>query len=252
MRKIYGELEIRDTVILVNVMGCNLHCDYCYMRADIINVDTKDGTLDYELKGILFDNKEIICKLQSLYDKGGINRVDITGGEPSIYENEVYDLVNSIKNEYPEWIITLHTNGTNPIFVDRVTPLLDMICLDYKTTPDKYEKRFSIDTTQYMDRVVKTLTRFHGTSEIILTLAPGYIDSYEDIDEIIMHLESLGIATDDACIKIILQKYNYINAFKKIKRYCYLDIDFNFRKDNNWIHRYKLQKPSMLEIRGFK
>lgn len=89
------------------VQGCHRHCKGCF------NPETWDFDGGKEW------NKEIKNQFLALVDRPYIQRVSILGGEPLDYENlhhenlhDVYDLVKTIKEKYPDKKIWLYTGYT--------------------------------------------------------------------------------------------------------------------------------------------
>lgn len=84
------------------VQGCHRHCKGCF------NPSTWDFNGGQEW------TEEVQNKFLALIDKPFIKRVSILGGEPLDYENlpNVYDLVKTIKEKYPDKKIWLYTGYT--------------------------------------------------------------------------------------------------------------------------------------------
>ncbi|EXM37664.1 ribonucleoside-triphosphate reductase [Ruminococcus albus SY3] len=81
------------------VQGCHRHCKNCF------NPETWDFNGGKEW------NDEVKNQFLALIDRPYIKRVTILGGEPLAYENlpEVYDLVKTIKEKFPDKKIWLYT-----------------------------------------------------------------------------------------------------------------------------------------------
>jgi len=84
------------------VQGCHRHCKGCF------NPSTWDFNGGQEW------TEEVQNKFLALIDKPFIKRVSILGGEPLDYENlpDVYDLIKTIKEKYPDKKIWLYTGYT--------------------------------------------------------------------------------------------------------------------------------------------
>ena len=91
-----------DIGVALFVQGCYSHCKGCF------NPETWDFNGGKEW------TEEVQNKFLDLVDKPFIKRVSILGGEPLAYENlpDVYDLVKTIKEKYPDKKIWLYTGYT--------------------------------------------------------------------------------------------------------------------------------------------
>lgn len=90
------------------VQGCRQHCFNCF------NPETWDFNGGKEW------NEETKNKFFAMIDKPYIKRVTILGGEPLAYENlpDVYDIVKSIKIQFPDKKIWLYTGYTLDCGID--------------------------------------------------------------------------------------------------------------------------------------
>ena len=87
--------------LFIRVSGCNLNCSFC---------DTK-----YHTEGLELFPEEIISRIEKMSEKadkarGSILKVVWTGGEPMLYRNEIYQIINNIKGDIVEHMV--ETNGT--------------------------------------------------------------------------------------------------------------------------------------------
>lgn len=109
---IEGEgMEIGKPEVFVRLSGCNLRCVWC---------DTK-----YALKkGKLMKVESIVSEIR----KYPCLNVSITGGEPLLQSNELFDFVKKLE-EGGYWT-QLNTNGT--LFDEGIFKLVDLISMDCK------------------------------------------------------------------------------------------------------------------------
>ena len=109
---IEGEgIEIGRLEVFVRLSGCNLRCKWCDTK--YAWEEGKEMSVDEVIKEI----KKYPCK-----------SVSITGGEPLLQREEVFELVKKLK-EMGYWI-QINTNGT--IFDERIFRLVDLITMDCK------------------------------------------------------------------------------------------------------------------------
>ncbi len=106
--------------------GCNLRCFYCH-----------NWRLAWEPNSLESIPEEfILSKLRE--KKDWIEGVVILGGEPTIHEDRLYNLLSTLKEE--GFKIKLYTNGTKPDVIKKLIDnnLLDAISLDIKHVHGKY------------------------------------------------------------------------------------------------------------------
>ena len=149
--------------------GCNLCCPYCHNRTLSEDV-AKNG---YSLTAI----KEYLTTAKRL-----ITGVCITGGEPTLQPQKLFDLITFLRAI--DLKIKLDTNGTCPeileeldvggknSFAERVD--VNYLAMDLKTTPEKYRYLVRVDTKGIEDKVVQSIEiisrRPVGTYEFRTTL----------------------------------------------------------------------------------
>lgn len=109
---IEGEgIEIGRPEIFIRLTGCNLRCTWC---------DTP-----YALEnGKEMDIKEIVQEVSRYPCKS----ISITGGEPLLQREELFELVQRLKKL--DYWIQINTNGT--IFDEEIFDLVDLISMDCK------------------------------------------------------------------------------------------------------------------------
>lgn len=132
---IFGGIQLTTTLdypgeiaTILFTKGCNMHCGYCH-NASIVNGE-----------GSSFTDKEIFEKI--IKRKHVIDHICISGGEPSIYGNELIQFLIRLKNH--GFKVKLDTNGLNSEFLYQVIRLrlVDYIAMDVKTCllRDEYSK----------------------------------------------------------------------------------------------------------------
>lgn len=114
----------------VFIGGCNFRCPFCHNGELVTNINpvmTKSELLSFLKKrsGIL----EGVC---------------ITGGEPTLYPEELKELMIDIKNL--GFLIKLDTNGTNPEFLSQCIgeKLVHYVAMDVKAPFSEYENACGI------------------------------------------------------------------------------------------------------------
>ena len=106
--------------------GCNFNCPFCFESNR-----NPDGTPRQNL-GMINLTKVIDFAIQEV-EKG--NPIEITGGEPTLYPEAVYELIKAIKNI--GGYVNLATNGSKPEIVRELAGQVDCLGLDVKSVQQK-------------------------------------------------------------------------------------------------------------------
>lgn len=110
--------------------GCNFACGFCYNKQLVLpefyndNQDVLENEIHYFL-----DKR-----------KGLIDAVVLSGGEPTIYGEELIEFIKCIKEK--GYLVKLDTNGSNPEVLERVfsSNLVDYVAMDLKDDFNNYSK----------------------------------------------------------------------------------------------------------------
>lgn len=155
----------------VLVPGCNFRCPYCFTHSLV-----------------LFDKKIPRISEQKFFEsllknKGKVQAVTISGGEPLLQGEELVNFCEQI--QLAGFQVKLCTNGSNPELIEELIhrELVDYFALDIKTSfnPRKY---FELtNKSAILNRVrksVQLVKRYAKDYEFITTLVPGIV-SEKDI-----------------------------------------------------------------------
>jgi pyruvate formate lyase activating enzyme len=167
---------------------CNFRCPFCY-NLDFVLKPEEMQTIPYE------EVKQYLKK-----NKGWLDGVTITGGEPTIH-SELPALCEQIKELGLR--VKLDTNGTNSAMVQKLIKqgLVDYIAMDFKAplTPEKYSHTIGVNAEKLLAEVEKTIGVLLSNSvdyEFRTTLVPT-VHSKNDIKQICSRITS--------CKKYVLQ-----------------------------------------------
>lgn len=171
--------------------NCNFRCPFCHNVNLVLNPETID-TIPFEyLEG------------QLNTQKGWIDGVCITGGEPTLHI-DLPALCSKIKQM--GFLVKLDTNGTNPTMLKELLDkkLLDYVAMDVKAplTPEKYSKAIGVISENLLKNVkesIKILMDSKIDYEFRTTVVPTLHDS-EDMKQICNFLKG--------CKKYVLQKFD--------------------------------------------
>ncbi|MDD4110107.1 MAG: anaerobic ribonucleoside-triphosphate reductase activating protein [Clostridia bacterium] len=180
-----------EVAAVVFTLGCNFNCWYCHNRS-IIDENKYDKTF--------IDEKEILTFLQSRKDF--IDGLVISGGEPTIYGNELKIFIKKVKGL--GFKVKLDTNGTNPELVKELIDekLIDFVAMDIKTTPEKYNKIIGRDLCfDNLKKTIDILIKSNIDYEFRTTFSPDVtVEDIENIGKMINGAKSY-----------IIQKYNPVD-----------------------------------------
>jgi pyruvate formate lyase activating enzyme len=195
--------------------GCNLRCPFCYNTQLVLHSSQMPTAPPEKIWNYLQKNR------------GWIDGVVITGGEPTIWE-DLSTVCQKIKKM--GFLVKLDTNGTNPNMVRALVEsgLVDYIALDVKApfTPKKYSKASGTNANAILAKIEQT----------IQTLLKGSVD-YEFRTTLVPTMHKTGD------IRAVCEK------IKGCKKYALQ----NFRADTDTIEpSFQRLKPfSNAELDGF-
>ena len=167
---------------VIFLAGCNLKCKYCYVP-HLALPERYEKMPEIPKEKVIEDIKK-----RASSSKKWLDAVCITGGEPTIHEQELYDFLQKIKQE-SNIKIRLETNGTNPDLLERLLrqKLIDSIALDIKNSKQGYKEisdvRGAAELVAETISLVKSLGLRGFDYEFRTTLVPG-IHTAKDLEEI--------------------------------------------------------------------
>jgi pyruvate formate lyase activating enzyme len=177
-KKPHGSIEIGGMLVssvefpgkmslVIFTAGCMLRCPYCH-NPGIIN-----GGMKMEINEIF---KEIDDSLDF------IDSVVLTGGEPLIQYEGIFEIVKYCKNIKLD--IKIDTNGYYPEKLEKLVMHVDYVALDIKAPFNKYKKIIGEDIGENVRRSMEICSKSPETYfECRTTYVPGLMDP-EDIIEI--------------------------------------------------------------------
>ena len=108
--------------------GCNFRCPFCQNAGLVLSPQTEP----------YIEEEEVLSYLKKR--RGILEGVCITGGEPTLYQNELPEFIGRIKDL--GYLVKLDTNGTNPELIKslREDGLIDYTAMDIKSSKENYCK----------------------------------------------------------------------------------------------------------------
>ena len=170
---------------------CNFLCPFCHNLNLVFNPEKLD-TIPFE---------EIKNQLEG--QRGWIDGVCITGGEPTLHSN-LPELCSLLKGM--GFLVKLDTNGTNPALLKKLIEkaLIDYVAMDIKAplTVENYSKASGVNAEEMLENVkasIETLLESTMDYEFRTTVVPTLHD-LESIKQICRSLKG--------CKKYVLQKFD--------------------------------------------
>lgn len=162
---------------VVFTYGCNFKCPYCY------NIDLVIPERFCHLENL---SEELIVK-ELKRRKNFIKGVVITGGEPTIWGDNLLNFIQKIKLE-TNLCVKVDTNGSNPRIIKALleNQLADYVAIDFKTSPAKYHTLggdFSL-----IKKTLDLSKDYPEKVEIRITMYPSLI-TIKDLEEMISFLK---------------------------------------------------------------
>lgn len=168
--------------------GCNFKCGWCH-NAGILGPSEQLNQQDV-LKDLL-DNKK------------NINHIVISGGEPTIYKQQLIDLITVLKKN--GFLVKLDTNGSNPLIIKKLLSenLLDYIAMDIKNIFGEYQQTIGVNVDVAKIKETINLIENSGIDYQFRTTVNGLQHDQNKIDEIRSYLKNAD--------KLKIQNYKYSN-----------------------------------------
>jgi pyruvate formate lyase activating enzyme len=175
---------------VVFLPNCNFRCPFCYNTALVLAPESLEAKPFEEIRQYLRENK------------GWLDGIVITGGEPTISER-LPDFCRQIKELGLG--VKLDTNGTNPAMVGELLEeaLVDYVAMDVKAplNVEAYSRAVGVDARNLLAKVEKTISTLLKGSvdyEFRTTLVPT-IHTEEDVEQICGKIKG--------CKKYVLQNF---------------------------------------------
>lgn len=210
--------------------SCNLRCPFCY-NTKLVLQSSQMPTVPLE---------KILNYLKK--NRGWIDGVVITGGEPTIHM-DLPILCQEIKKL--DFSVKLDTNGTNPKMIKDLISrgLIDYIAMDVKApfTEEKYSKASGVNITALLTKIeqtTRTLLESGIDYEFRTTLVPT-LHTESDIREICEKIKG--------CKKYVLQNFRadvetIDPSFQKLKPFPNAEIESFFQTAKKLIPNTILRK----------
>jgi pyruvate formate lyase activating enzyme len=206
------------TVLFVD--KCNFMCPFC-QNWDLLLHPEKFCRIEWDLI-----EKNLLSK------KSWIDGVVLTGGEPLVYHNEVFDITRRIKEL--GFLVKIDTNGAYPEILQSLIDenLVDYVAMDIKASlDDRYDRAAGKKTdVEKIRHSIDILMKNKVEYEFRTTCVPGIIDeqTIAEIGEVISGAK-----------RWFLQQYVPENAYKEeyrnLRAVSKLEADVMLKTARNYV-----------------
>lgn len=157
--------------------GCNFRCPFCHNRDLVLDPDGfEDLPLEY-----------IVATIRK-YRAHWIDKIVITGGEPTIHKN-LYGLIGLLKSE--GMAIKLDTNGSNPRVIKGLVNdgLIDCVAMDVKGPVERYMRWCDIHIDEDKIRESIEFIRECGIDYYFRMTVVPFLHKEDDVYEVADYLQ---------------------------------------------------------------
>ncbi len=187
--------------------ACNANCSFCEFHKK----ETKEFDI-YKFYYILdyLKNKKVY-----------VNKINFTGGEPTLYWDNLVRIVKMAKNKHPRSYLTLNTNGFNLERIEEIISILNSVSVS-RHHYDMDKDKIIFKTNNFISN--KKIANFPNKNKLHLrcNLIKGYIDNEIEIKKYIEFFSDLGVI-DFGFVSLML-----LNDFCKENFVDFKDLDIKF------------------------
>lgn len=223
----YHNIESPYINLYIQMKGCNASCEFC----------------EYKNSANYFNKEKLRLILDYLGDNIDVRKISITGGEPTLNINNLYnaiDIISDFKNKNPYVFLVMNTNGFNlkKLYYDKKIDFFDSIALSRHHYNDKINNSIfrteTVDNNSLKEIIKDNQDIFHFSCNLI----NGYISNNQEIYNYLNYCNDIGVydvgfvglmKINDYC------KSNFVNfnLSKLAKDYLFKDRLFLIQKRNN-------------------
>lgn len=155
--------------------SCNFRCGFCHSKDLVLNPEKIESMPYHDVDSFL------------LSKKGWIDGVVICGGEPTLYKEELINLISRIK-KIP-FLVKLDTNGANPEVLKTLFDmnLLDYVAMDIKAPLNQKQYSAAVGVDVDIDDIIKSkdLIIASGVDYEFRTTAVPNLITIKEIEDIV-------------------------------------------------------------------
>ena len=151
--------------------GCNFRCPFCHNTDLVLHPDTME---EIPLEHIVLNLRKY---------KKWVDRVVITGGEPTIHM-DLFHIIGQIRSEGIK--IKLDTNGSSPFMLKGLVNdgLIDCVAMDVKGPVNRYKRWCGVDVnTNNIEESIRFILEGKVDYEFRMTVVP-FLHREDDVYEV--------------------------------------------------------------------
>jgi len=210
----YDLVDVKDPYINIQVKlkGCNADCLFCENK-----------------KGGDFNDDIFLNKLKLISEKFRINKINFSGGEPTLNFPKLENLIYKTKELLPDSYIVVNTNGYNlKKLFEKLHEQVNNIQLSRHHYIDEINNKilgFKAPSKELIKDIAST-NKDKKHLSLSCNLIKGYIDNKNDIYKYIEDSSSLGIKWIGFVTLIPLNQYSIDNK-----------IEFDFGNERSFLNK---------------
>jgi len=156
--------------LYIQLKGCNAKCKFCSFQ-DVAN--------DFN-----FEKFKLV--LEELKKQSPVNKISITGGEPTMNLDKLYKIMKIVRKKCPDSFFVMNTNGYKllDVFKDGASMLLDSISLSRHHYNDKKNNEilgFKSISEKHIEAIQHVFWQQSEKLHLSCNLIKGYIDSVQNV-----------------------------------------------------------------------
>lgn len=185
--------------------GCNFRCGFCHSSSLVLAED--------KLEPIPFEGIERFLKAKSTW----IDGVVITGGEPTLNEEQLSVIVAAIKEL--GFLVKLDTNGSRPKVLKKLidSRAIDYIAIDIKVPLAKGRYQIAVNAPVNIEDIIESKDIISSSGiehEFRTTVVPGIV-SISDIAEIAKSI----VPAKKYCLQQFVPRNTIDSSYLNVKPY---------------------------------
>lgn len=152
--------------LYVQLKGCNAKCEFCNFQ---------DVAQDFNFKKF----KSVLCELQKTVP---VNKISITGGEPTLNLPKLYKIIDLVKEYFPNSFFVTNTNGYKllDLYKDGKSAMFDSISLSRHHYEDERNNKilgFKSLPAECLESIQHTWWQQKDKLHLSCNLIKGCVDS---------------------------------------------------------------------------
>lgn len=174
----YSEMEPQANLYVRVGNGCNAHCKFC--------------TYHGQDEGFDFDKFERALKL--LKSHNIIGKIQLTGGEPTLYHDRLIKIVNLVRQYFPDKFLGINSNGHDLLTLIELKDLVDNFAISRHHYDDSRNAMIFDCNTVPLSNQLKVFIDIVGSNKVHFscTMLKSDIGNIEEVKKYLTFCSSIG------------------------------------------------------------